>query len=306
MLATGNWKLETLLTGDGKRVTIYSHLMRVLIDGVAVTEVDASVSVFDWVVLRGFGVFEAVRSYGGALFRLDPHLDRLERSAAALAIDPPGRSDLTAWAARIAGDNGDGVVRIVLTGGGRDATFTAASRAIVMWEPLPAAPDRLSLLPTVAPWHPGTDASGFPGVKWVSYAPNMAATDRARRSGFSDALLTTVGGTVLEGPTFTIAWVADGAVETPSLRLGILRSITRDVVFECAERVGLEVCEVEASLDRLIAADEVFALSTVRQVIPVERIGDDIVPLGPVVERLAAALAEVVAEETRRLPPPSP
>jgi len=44
-------------TGDGKRVTIYSHLMRVLIDGVAVTEVDASVSVFDWVVLRGFGVF---------------------------------------------------------------------------------------------------------------------------------------------------------------------------------------------------------------------------------------------------------
>src|SRR3990172_2939557 len=99
---------------------------------------------------------------------------------------------------------------MVLRGGGRDAKFTAAWRAIVMWEPLPETPDRMSLLPTVAPWHPATDASGFPGVKWVSYAPNMAATDRARLAGFSDALLTTVDRTVLEGPTFTISWVVDG------------------------------------------------------------------------------------------------
>ncbi len=272
--------------------------MRVLIDGTPTAEPEAVLSVFDWVVIRGFGVFEVVRSYGGALFRLDAHLDRLERSAAALGIADPGRDVVARWAEQVAGQNGSGQVRIILTGGGRDPDVPAPPRSVVIWEPLPEVPGRLSLLPMTAPWHPATDAHGFPGVKWVSYAPNMAATDLARAAGYSDALLTTEDGIVLEGPTFTIAWIVAGTLETPSLDLGILPSITRGAVLECAAGLGLPVREGRFPLDRVIAADEVLGLSTVKQVTPVGRIGDHPVGAGSLGPRLAEAFAALVRRET--------
>ena len=152
-----------------------------IIDGVPHDEHTASVSVLDWAVLRGFGVFEVVRSYGGALFRLDSHLDRLEHSARALTIAVPDRDAIAADMRRVAVAGGDGQVRLVLTGGGRDISVDAPPHTIVLWEPLPFVPDRMSVVPVVAPWHPATDVGDFAGVKWTSYAPNMATTDRARR-----------------------------------------------------------------------------------------------------------------------------
>ncbi len=272
--------------------------MRVIIDGVPVDEHAASISVFDWAVLRGFGVFEVVRSYGGVLFRLERHLDRLEHSARALTIAAPHRDAIAADMRRVAAASGDGQVRLVLTGGGRDLAVDAAPHTIVLWEPLPVVSDRVSVLPVVAPWHPATNVGDFTGVKWTSYAPNMATTDRARRAGFDDAILVSPDGIVLEGPTFTYAWVSAGRVETPSLDLGILPSITREVVLECCERLGLPVDEGWYPLDRVTSADEVWALSTLKQVVPVERVGETRVKGGPIGARVAEMFATIVREET--------
>lgn len=271
--------------------------MRVIIDGEPHDPTVATVSVFDWALIRGFAVFEVVRVYGARLFRLDPHLDRLLRSAAALGIPAPDRVALAADMARVAADEGSGQVRVIVTGGGRDAPVAAPPRVVVMWEPLPFVPERVAVLPMIAPWHPATVASGFPGVKWTSYAPNMATTDVARRLGYDDALLTTPDGIVLEGPTFTYAWMLSGKLLTPSLDLGILPSITRDAVLECAHGLGIEVDEGRHPLASVLAADEVLALSTVKQVTPVSRVGEHIVPGGATASRLAAAFAAVVAAE---------
>lgn len=271
--------------------------MRVIIDGEAVDPTAAVVSVFDWVVIRGMGVFEVVRSYGGTLFRMGQHLERLERSAASLGLSAPPRHALERDLAAVAAAGGDGQVRVVITGGGRDAEVAAPSRTVVMWEPIPSGPERIRVLPVVAPWHPATDQSGFPGVKWTSYAPNMATTDIVRRSGFDEALLMTPDQIVLEGPTFSYAWVVDGRIETPSLDLGILASITREVLIECATAMGIAVVEGRFHLDRMLAADEVLALSTLKEVVPVEAIGSQQMAVGPVVPRLAAALVALVAEE---------
>jgi branched-subunit amino acid aminotransferase/4-amino-4-deoxychorismate lyase len=272
--------------------------MRVIIDGVPLADDAASVSVFDWTLMRGFGVFEVVRLYGSVPFRLDAHFDRLERSAADLGVVLPGREALTDWVGDLAADHRDGCVRLILTGGGRDESVAAPPRTILMWEPNPAVPASLRLIPISAPWHPGTDSGGFPGVKWTSYAPNMAATDKAHRVGFDDAVLIDREGIVLEGPTFTVAWVHDGRIETPSLDLGILHSITREVVLECAERLGLAASEGHYPLDRLLEADEAFALSTMKQVVPIEHVGEARIPLGPVTRKIAECFGEVVREET--------
>jgi branched-subunit amino acid aminotransferase/4-amino-4-deoxychorismate lyase len=271
--------------------------MLVLIDGEPFEPDDATISVFDWGVIRGFGVFEVVRSYGGVPFRLDAHLDRLARSAAGLWIELPPRDDLGDWIRQCAVDGGDCQVRLVVTGGGREPAVSAPSRAIAMAEPVPAVPDTLSILPLRAPWHPATDEGGFPGIKWISYAPNMAATDTARRSGFDDALLLTSDDTVLEGPTYTVAWAVDGRIETPSLELGILRSITRDVLMESAGRLGLAVSESAFPLERLLSADEAFGLSTVKEVTPIGRVGDVEMTVGEVGRSLAAEFAAIVSGE---------
>jgi branched-subunit amino acid aminotransferase/4-amino-4-deoxychorismate lyase len=272
--------------------------MRAIIDGVGRDDSAAVISVFDWALIRGFGVFEVVRVYGEALFRLDQHLDRLEKSAAAMAIPLPDRRSLAADMGSVATANGSGQVRVILTGGGRDPLVAAPPRVVVMWEPLPGGAEAVRVLPVIAPWHPATTESGFPGVKWTSYAPNMAVTDRVRSLGYDEAMLLSTDGIVLEGPTFTFAWVRRGRIETPSLDLGILPSITRDVVLECCVRLGLQVDESHYPLTRVLEADEVLALSTVKQVVPVESVGEHPIARGPVTDRLDAAFAAVVATET--------
>lgn len=272
--------------------------MRVILDGAQVSDSEASVSVFDWGLQRGFGVFEVIRSYGGRPFRVAQHLDRLERSAAALAIDLPTRSDLESWVADCAAAGDDCHVRVVITGGGRDPLVPAASRSIVLWEPLHDLPDRLALLPMQAPWHPATEVGGFPGVKWTSYAPNMASTDKAQRAGFDDALLLTEESIVLEGPTFTIAWMSRGRLETPTLELGIMASVTRDVLLEAAAGLGVAVKQGFFPLERVLEADEVFALSTLKEVTAIGRIGEHEVAAGGFGEALSAAFRAIVASET--------
>jgi branched-chain amino acid aminotransferase len=272
--------------------------MRVLIDGGPVSESEAAVSVLDWGLLRGFGVFEVVRIYGTTPFRLDAHLSRLDRSAAALGVPVPGRGDLAEWIAALARTNGEGHVRLVLTGGSRDHPALAPSRAVLIWEPNPEIPAEIRVIPMAARWHPATDAGGFPGVKWTSYAPNMAATDTARRAGFDDALLIDRDGTVLEGPTFTVAWTHDGRLETPSLDLGILHSITREVVLECAEDLEIPVDHGHFPVERMRTADEAFALSTLKEIRPIVLIGETAIPAGPVTGRFADGFAGKVAAET--------
>ncbi len=268
-----------------------------IIDGRAMEAEEAAISVFDWGLQRGFGCFEVIRSYGGVAFRAPGHLDRLERSLAALHIEPPPRDDLEEWVASVAASGGDCLVRVMITEGARDELFPAPSRTVVLWEPVPKVPETLRLLPTVAPWHPATSSVGFHGVKWLSYAPNMAATDRARRAGFDDALLISRDGKILEGPTFTIAWVHGGAIETPALELGILASITRQVLCETTEELGIPLRSGVYDLSRAEAADEVLALSTVKEVIPVARLADRDVPTGPVAGRLLEAHRAIVARE---------
>jgi len=272
--------------------------MRVIIDGVEVDEADAKVSIYDWGLIRGFGVFEVIRVYDGVPFRLGPHLDRLARSAAALRMGIPDRDDLEQWVQRCSDAGGDCQVRIVVTGGGRDALVDAPPASIVLWEPVAPVPERLAVLPMKALWHPATDATGFAGIKWTSYAPNMASTDKAQEAGFHDALLLTADSTVLEGPTFTVAWLSDGRLETPSLELGLLPSITREVMLEAADRIDLEVKRGIFPLQRLLESEEAVALSTNKEVTPIDRIGEQSMPVGDVGRALADEFRAIVLAET--------
>ena len=272
--------------------------MRVLIDGVPVPDDRAAISVFDWGLQRGYGAFEVIRSYGGVAFRADAHLDRLAASAAALGMTLPPVDDLSAWVAGQAAEGGDCLIRVIATSGSRDPLFRSPPRVIVIIEPVPAVPPGYRVVPLAAPWAAGGVASELTGAKTLSYAPNIRATEEAMEAGFHDALLLSRDGHVLEGPTFSVAWFREGHMETSAMDLGILGSITRVAAIEAAGRLGMDVVEGRFPLERLLGADEVVALSTVKEVLAIVAVGDVVFPAGAQGERLAKEFHEVVAAET--------
>ncbi len=273
---------------------------QVLVDGVAFPAADAVLPVFDGVVMRGDGCFEAIRAYRGVPFQSDAHLARLRRSASMLELDLPDTETIAGWVEQVASEAGDGIVRILVTRGGEAGRPEGKPRVVVMTLPLPPPEPSVTLAAVAAPWHAGGAAWDLSGAKTLSYAPNMAATRSARRLGKSDALLVSKDGWVLEGPTFSVGWVRAGVLETPGLELGILDSITRRVLLEEAAGRGLTVVEGAFDLDRLLGADEAIAFSTVKEVTPVVEVNDRRYPTGTVTVTLVEAFMARVQEETRR------
>jgi branched-subunit amino acid aminotransferase/4-amino-4-deoxychorismate lyase len=121
----------------------------------------------------------------------------------------------------------------------------------------------------------------------MSYAENMAAQDVAIAAGADDALLVAADGTVLEAPTANVWWREGDRLVTPSLDLPILAGVTRGLLLEIAER---ETIEGVFPLSRLLAADEVFISSSIREVMPVASVDGSTFELGPAAQELETEL----------------
>jgi len=254
------------------------------LDGVIRPAEETFIPATDEGLLRGDGVFEVIRVYDGRPFAVADHLDRIERSAANLALgwDVP-RAELEAEVPQLLDERGagfDGLLRIVLTRGGRRLLLT---------EPVPPGPERLRLaFVTYAP------TRVLDGVKSLSYAANMLCTRRARERGFDEALLVTPHGRVLEAPTSSVFWVGgDGVLSTPPLDEHILASITRDRVLRL-----VEVREAPLTKDELLRAEEVFLCSTTREVQPAAAVEDrEFAEPGPRTRGASEALREHIRAE---------
>jgi branched-chain amino acid aminotransferase len=125
----------------------------------------------------------------------------------------------------------------------------------------------------------------------------MLAGRLAKEQGADEALLVTPHGRVLEGPTWTFFWVADGRLHTPPLSDGILDSITRRRLLE-----ECEVTEAPCTLDDVRAAEEAFIASSVREVLAIAAVDDIVLPHapGPVTRAARDALRQRVARELDR------
>jgi 4-amino-4-deoxychorismate lyase len=95
---------------------------------------------------------------------------------------------------------------------------------------------------------------------------------------------------VLEGPVTNIWWRAGDTLVTPSLELGILAGETRATVLGLAGELGYDVAQGAYPLERLLAADEAFTSSSVRELLPVVAIDDVTLSRGPAADDLQAAL----------------
>jgi branched-subunit amino acid aminotransferase/4-amino-4-deoxychorismate lyase len=219
---------------------------------------------------RGRAAFETLRVYAGRPFRLDEHLRRLEGSAARLDLPAPDTGELERLVGLALAKSGDrdAALRLYWTPGppGGPATGIVLLSAIPDWiEGLRERGQRLVSLP-----FPGRSAPWLlPGTKSVSYATHVAAEAEARRRGADDAVLVDLDGTVLEGTVTNVWWREAETLVTPELELGILAGETRAALLGLAGELGYEVETGAFPLERLLAADEVFTSSSVREVLPV-------------------------------------
>jgi branched-chain amino acid aminotransferase len=253
------------------------------IDGLLMQLADARISVNDPGLLRGDGVFEAIRVYERGPFELERHLERMRRSAAGLRLEldiAAVRADIESMlAARVEGDD---VLRVLATRGGR---------RITLFEALPPQRESCSLgSVTYAP------VRVLDQIKSLSYAGNMLASRLAQERGFDDALLVSPHGRVLECPTASFFAVTGGVIRTPPLSDHVLDSITRQILLEVAE-----VREEPISADDLAGLDEAFVASSLRDVLPVSRIdGHELGAPGALTRETAERFRERTAADSKR------
>ncbi|MEA2394843.1 MAG: branched-chain amino acid aminotransferase [Solirubrobacteraceae bacterium] len=256
--------------------------MLAILDGTVGPAAEARIPVTDEGLLRGDGVFEVIRLYGGRPFALEDHLRRLEGSASnlRLPIDVAAlRADVESLLER--NEMGDAALRLVVTRGGRRLGIV---------EPLRELPPTLALATvTYAP------TRLLDAIKSLSYAANMLAGRLAREQGGDEALLVTPHGRVLEGPTCSFVCSLDGeTLVTPPLSEHILDSITR--------RRLVALCDVRDRVltrEDLAGVREAFMASTLREVHPVRSIDGADLPAvpGPLTERAAARVRQHIQDE---------
>lgn len=228
------------------------------------------VTAFDAGLARGDGVFESVLVVGGATPRLADHLVRLQRSTGLL--DLPAVPD-DAWRALVAAATEgwpadvEGVCRLFLTRGDGTTPTALALLAPVGDDVLRQRRDGVAVVALTyglaadvragAPWLLG-------GAKTLSYAVNMAAQRHAHAVGADDVVFTSAEGRLLEGPTSTVVWAAEGTLHTPPLSTGILAGTTQARLFAAAEADGWPTAVTPGTVADLHAADAVWLLSGIR------------------------------------------
>ena len=252
-------------------------------------------------LLRGYGVFDVMRTENGKPFLVERHYARLVRSAETLHLRIPltfeAYQDILT---ELIGRNAEGrqmTIRTMLTGGPSASGFLPESGAetfFITLMPFLGLEERYFLegakLITVE------HSRRFPHAKITNYVTAIAhASERIERGALE--ILFVRDGQALEASTSNFMIVRDGKVIAPAR--GILRGITRELTLELARGLGMDVEERDVPLDEVLAADEVFLTATNKYIVPIVAVDDRVIGVGrpgAVTKRLMAAMKEFVSK----------
>ncbi len=250
------------------------------IDGEYLPENEAVISVNDLALLRGYGVFDFLRTYNNTPFFLDEHLERLRRSAELIDINLPWSNDeLRDIVRETLSRNGypESSIKILLTGGDSYDGLTPSgnSRLLVMVSPLKPLP--ASLYETGVKLTTSRIIRLFPGAKSTNYIAGIRAMAAAKRSGAVESLYIGRKNQVLECVTSNFFGFRGNTLVTPES--DILPGITRKVILDLAN--GVFSTEMrEMTLDELETLDEAFITSSNKEVLPVVQVDDIVIGNG--------------------------
>ncbi|WP_018686784.1 aminodeoxychorismate lyase [Actinokineospora enzanensis] len=251
--------------------------MRVLalLDGTLVDPEAPHIRVDDLGLVRGDGVFETILVVDGTPRELDPHLDRLARSAAMVELPAPDRAAWTrlvrtvidAWP-----EPGEMALKLVYTRGPEFGDGTPTGYALGL--PLNAKSlrqraDGVSVITLARGFSPDLVERApwlLLGAKTLSYAVNMAALRYADAHGADEVVFLADDDSVLEGPTSSVVLVEGTTLRTPPPTSGVLAGTTQEALFRAAERAGWSTKVEPIERAELTGGDGLFLVSSVRKI----------------------------------------
>jgi branched-chain amino acid aminotransferase len=292
----------------------YVVTMKIYLDGKFVDSSEAKVSVFDHGLLYGDGVFEGIRLYGGNIFRLEEHLERLEYSAKALMLDMPlSRAELREVTCETCRQNGltDAYIRLVITRGVGDlglapwlcpkpSIFIIASK--ISLYPQEHYDNGLAIV--TVPTRRISPAALPPTIKSLNYLNNILGKIEARQFGALEAIMLNEQGYVAECTADNVFIVHKGAILTPGASQGALKGITRDTVIDIAKEIGVPLRETDMTRYDIWCADECFLTGSGAEVIPVSKLDGRVIGTGkpgPITQRVLEAFRRRVLVEGTRI-----
>jgi branched-chain amino acid aminotransferase len=224
-------------------------------------------------------VFEGIRSYGGKVFCMNEHLDRLWNSAKAIWLEiPMSKPEMAKAIEDTLAVNciKDGYIRVVVTRGegtlGLDPNRCSHPQVIIIADKISLYPEELYqkgleiITVSVARNHP---AALSPRIKSLNYLNNILAKIEGIQAGCIEALMLNHKGEIAECTGDNIFLVRQGRLLTPPIDAGILEGITRDAVIGLAREMGIEVRETPLTKHDVYIADECFLTGTAAEVVPV-------------------------------------
>jgi branched-chain amino acid aminotransferase len=244
------------------------------VDGQWVHPDEAKISLNDVAVLRGYSVFESLRTYNRRPFHLQEHLQRLFRSAELIDLAIPYTHDYVSEVIQAVIERNSyqhASLRILVTGGESEDGIMPGDKPVlaVLITPLSERDmERFARGYKVITTHLQREA---PEAKTTSYVSAVRALKEAQRQGASDALFVNEHGHVLEGTRSNFFIFLDDTLVTP--RTGILLGITRNVVLELA-RGRFTIDERPILFEELPEVSEAFITSSSREIVPVVQIDD--------------------------------
>ncbi len=245
------------------------------IDGEFVDSGQAALPLSDMAILRGYAVFDYLRTYNSKPFHLREHLMRLQKSAALLHLDCPWSLEFmeeTVFELLRINTFAEATLRLLITGGDSIDSITPGSRPRLV---IMAA----EMTPFPSHWYTDgvkiitADVTRYiPGSKSTSYIPAIVALKKARQQGAVESIYVNEQNQMLEGTTSNLFAVAGEQILTPAI--DILPGITRDVVMRLAgEEFSVECGEIRR--DGIDRYTEFFLTSSNKEVVPVVRVDED-------------------------------
>ncbi|MCB0873565.1 MAG: branched-chain amino acid transaminase [Actinobacteria bacterium] len=263
---------------------------------------EANIHVLSHGLHYGSSVFEGIRAYrtdgGPAVFRLDDHLRRLERSAAMYFMPLPfTRDQLRDAVHSVIRDNElqECYIRpIAMRGYGVMGLFPLEAPvdvAIAAWEwgaYLGEEGLKHGIRAKTSSWRrigsttiPATAKAGG------QYLNSILAKIETHNAGYQEAILLNEAGYVADGSGENIFLVRNGTLITPPVNASILEGITRECIITLAGEEGIPLVEREVARAELYQADEVFVTGTAAEVCPIREVDDHLIgEPGPITKRL--------------------
>ncbi len=231
---------------------------------------------------RGFlfadGAYEVIRSYGGKLFKIEEHLERIKRSLSELLISVPSLIKLRDVAEQLIHrnnlENGDATLYIQVTRGVAPRKHEFPDKGISATVYVVASPFQ----PTIDNWENGTNIVIVPDIRWgrcdiksVALLPNVLSSQLAKDKGAFEAIFVR-DGTITEGSHTNFCAVFDGQLITHPANHRILAGITRKVVLNLCYQLNIPFRELPVLEKELRKASELMILGTTSEILPVVQV----------------------------------